>query len=45
MKRRRMNKDASRRLFSRSAGVNRVHPVNSFPESKSPVIMRGGIRL
>lgn len=40
--RRKMGKRQSRRLFSRTAGANKVHPKNA---QKSAGLMRGGIRL
>lgn len=41
MRRSRMSRRSSRRLFSRTAGNQRVHPKNM----RSSVPMRGGIRL
>lgn len=43
--RRKMDKSRSMKLFSRTAGVNRVHPKNHFREVASPVVMRGGFRI
>lgn len=41
-KRKKMNYKSSKRLFSRTAGAERVHPKNAF---SSVGISRGGTRL
>lgn len=41
MKRRRMSRGRSKKLFRRTAGNERVHPKNGLHD----VVMRGGIRL
>lgn len=43
MRRGRMSRGHSRRVFSRTAGGQRVHPKNHLGVSNLP--MRGGIRL
>lgn len=43
MRRSRMSRGHSRRVFSRTAGASRVHPRNNVGTGSAP--MRGGIRL
>lgn len=43
MRRSRMSRGHSRRVFSRTAGGQRVHPKNALVTGSRP--MRGGIRL
>lgn len=46
MKRHKMNRSSSKKLFSRTAGANHVHPKNIQSGSSGSVyVMRGGIRL
>lgn len=45
MKRHKMNRSSSKKLFSRTAGANHVHPKNVTGSSGSIYVMRGGIRL
>ena len=42
MKRHKMNRSGSKKLFSRTAGANHIHPKNIQSSSQ---VMRGGIRL
>lgn len=44
-KRKRISRGKSRRMFSRTAGNQHVHPKNSMGSSGGGLSMRGGIRL
>lgn len=44
-KRKRLSRKHSRRMFSRTAGSQHVHPKNSMGSSGGSLSMRGGIRL
>lgn len=44
-KRRKMNKQKSKKLFTNTAGNNHVHAKNAMGSSGGSMAMRGGIRL
>jgi hypothetical protein len=45
MKRGRIDRRKSQRIFKNTAGTGRVNLKNRLQESSSPLVMRGGIRL